>query len=410
MRSAPFDLIVIGAGPSGLMGAISAARRGASVLVLERMQQPGLKLLASGGGNCNLCNTLATETFMGAFGRQGRFMQPALRSMDSAGLQNFFRELGVESVCEDGLHVFAKGDGSRAVLDALLKECRRLKVKIETGTEVSAIQQEGGRVSAVKCGEQIYPAPAVLLATGGKGYPALGGSSSGYGLVHRAGHTLVDLLPANVPLVIKESWPKSLTGIALRNIRLRIGLKGFPKAGKTGDLLFTHQGLSGPVVLNSSSEISEALKKHDSVPVIIDFAAGTRGIEAWQTRGGNKTVANALSPWLTGALAKALCECLEIDPDTPASKLPPRKAAALIEQIRNCVLTVCATEGFNKAMATRGGVSLKEVCPDTLESRCLPGLFLAGEVLDLDGPCGGFNLQWAFSSGHLAGQNLSEAL
>ncbi|MCF7849270.1 MAG: NAD(P)/FAD-dependent oxidoreductase [Kiritimatiellales bacterium] len=405
MNNSTYDLVVIGSGPAGLTGAIAAARRGASVIVFERMPQSGLKLLASGGGNCNLCNTLPPEKFMEAFGRQGRFMQPALRIMDSSGLQQFFRKLGVETACEDGLHVFAKGDGSRFVLEALLKECARLKVVIQTDAEVSAIQRESGKVGAVKSGDRIYPAAAVLLATGGKGYPALGGSSSGYGLAHRAGHTIIEPLPADVPLVIKESWPKSLTGIALRNVRLRVGLKGFPKAGKTGDLLFTHQGLSGPVVLNSSSDISEALKKHETVPVMLDFTAGTPRIEQWQSRGGNKTVANALSPWLTGSMAKALCECCGVDPDTPASQLPPKKAEALTEQMRNCILTVCATEGFNKAMVTRGGVSLKEINPDTLESRCLPGLFLAGEVLNLDGPCGGFNLHWAFASGHLAGRN-----
>ncbi|WP_372807560.1 NAD(P)/FAD-dependent oxidoreductase [Pontiella sp.] len=397
-----YDLIVIGSGPAGLMGAIAAARGGLRVLVLERMPKVGLKLLATGGGRCNLCNTLPAHAFMEAFGRHGRFMQPALRAMGSEPLRAFFRDRGVET-CEEEDKVFPTTGNAASILDVLLKECRKFHVEIRTNSEVTALPKEGG----VKTAEGIVPSKAVLLATGGKGYSALGGSSSGYGLALRAGHKIIDPIPADVPLLIQERWVKELTGIALPGVNLRVGLKGFPKAGTNGDLLFTHQGISGPVVLNSSGAIAEKLQTQESVPLVINLAPK---LGAWQRDGGNKSIANALRPWLPSALAKTLCELCGIDPELPASKAGGKTEELLTRQITAAHITATGTEGFNKAIVTRGGIDLKGVNPDTLESKLQPGLYLAGEALNLDGPCGGFNLQWAFASGHLAGSSIVEAL
>lgn len=402
MKRSSFDLIVVGSGPAGLMGAIAATRSGLRVLVLERMPKTGLKLLASGGGRCNLCNTLPHEEFMAVFGRQGRFMQPALRAMGSSKLREFFQALGVPTQ-EEGHKVFPASGSAESVLDALLKECRKLNVEIRTSLEAVALPKEGG----VKTAEGVMPSKAVLLATGGKGYAALGGSASGYGLAHRAGHKIVDPVPADVPLLIEERWPKELAGIAVPNVNLRIGLKGFPKAGTFGDLLFTHQGISGPVILNSSGLISEKLQRLETVPLVIDFAPD---LGNWRKAGGNKSAANALRPWIPAALAKALCQLCGINPDATVSSLGAKQTDALTEQITRSTLTATGSEGFNKAMVTHGGIDLKDVDPNTLESKLQPGLYFAGEALNLDGPCGGFNLQWAFSSGHLAGQCISEAL
>lgn len=397
MNTRQLDLVVIGAGPAGLMAAIAAARTGATVCVLERMTKVGLKLLATGGGRCNVCNTHSPEQFMDAFGRQGRFMQPALHAFGSAELRAFLSSFGIQTE-EEGSKVFPRSSGAKGVLDALLRECKRLRVMIRPNAEVIALLPEGG----VKTAKQTIPAKAVLLASGGKGYAALGGSASGYGLAHRAGHTVVDPLPSNVPLQIKERGPKNCSGISLSDVHVRVCAKGFSKAGAYGDLLFTHQGLSGPVILDVSGGISVALKKQETVSLVLNMAPN---LGDWKVQGGNKSVVNALRPWLPAALTKIICDECEIDPEMKVSLLGKSQKTVLTERITQYSLTVIGTEGFGKAMVTRGGIRLKEVDPNTLESKLLPRLYFAGEMLDLDGPCGGFNLQWAFSSGHLAGRS-----
>ena len=409
----PADVAVVGAGPAGLMAAIAAAERGASVAVLEQLDRPGARLLATGGGRCNLTNLLAPAEFMARFGRQGRFMQPALEALDQVGLRQFLHSLGVPTHAPDGLHVYPTSDSAVTVQSALWRRARKLGVAVHLAARVSALWIEAGALRGLQMEGRRLAAPRVILATGGRSYPSLGGSEVGYTLARQAGHTIVEPTPALVPLVVAEPWTRKCAGVAVSPARIWIPLTGQPRAGLTGDVLFTHTGLSGPAVLDLSGDVAALLAKHETVPLGLDLAPGTsadqwrRRFEKWRTRHGRATVARLLDQHLPRSLAAALCEVCGISPATRPSQVTQGQQAALVERLTALPLTVTGTEGWDRAMVTRGGVNLKEVDPQTLGSRRLRGLAFAGEILDLDGPSGGFNLQWAFSSGRLAGMSIS---
>ena len=411
------DVAVVGAGPAGLMAAIAAAEAGRRVVVLEQLRRPGAKLLASGGGRCNLTNTLPREKFMARFGRQGRFMQPALAALDSRALCAFLETLGVPVHAPDGLHVYPVSNSAAEVQKALLRRVRELGVDVHLGVSVTGlwIVKKGPgpfvTIRGVEAGGGRLEAPHVILATGGRGYPALGGSAGGYELARGAGHTIVEPTPALVPLVVEEPWVRRCAGASLASARIWIDLAGESREGVTGAMLFTHRGLSGPAVLDLSGDVAALLAGLEAVPLRVDLAPGTppdewrRRFDWWRTTEGRKTVVGLLDRHLPKSLAAALATLAGIVPALRPGQLTVRSQKRLTELLTALPLTVTATEGWASAMATRGGVSLKVVDPRTLRSKRLAGLLLAGEVLDLDGPSGGFNLQWAFSSGRLAGKS-----
>jgi predicted Rossmann fold flavoprotein len=406
------DVAVVGAGPAGLMAAIAAAEAGRRVVVFEQLQRPGAKLLASGGGRCNLTNTLAREKFMARFGRQGRFMQPAMAQFDMRALCAFLDGLGVPTHAPDGLHVFPVSNSAAEVQKALWQRVRELGAEVRLDVRVTGLWIEGGRLCGLETSGGRFAASRVILATGGRGYPPLGGSASGYELAREAGHTIVAPTPALVPLVVEEPWVRRCAGVSLAAARLRIDLPGESREGLTGAMLFTHTGLSGPAVLDLSGDVAALLAKRKAVPLVIDLAPGVtadewrRRFDWWRTTEGRKTVVSLLDRHLPKSLAAVLATLAGIVPALRPGQLTARSQKRLTELLTALPLTVTGTEGWDCAMVTRGGVSLKEVDPRTLRSKRLAGLSLAGEVLDLDGPSGGFNLQWAFSSGHLAGKCL----
>lgn len=405
----PIDFAVIGSGPAGLMAAITAARNGHSVTLFERMGQPSLKLLATGGGNCNLTNTLDEETFMRAFGRQGRFMSDALYTFNNDALCEFMAELGIQTKVTEDLYVWPEG-GARAVTERLLRECSDLDISLCLNSAINRVFVTDGKVSSIACNNFEVPVKNLLIAAGGKGYSKLGGCGLGYDLAQQSGHTLIPPVASDVPLVTVEKWPCDLTGIIMPNVQFRVEHKGFPKTGETGDLLFSHRGISGPMIINLSGSIASALEKSAPLTVRINFMQ--KGFQAqeefarWRAKEGKKLLANHLKLILPNAMADIFCELADISPKMKASELSRPQADKLEELLTNCPLTIARTEGFEKAMVTRGGVSLKEIDPSTMESKLVKGLYFAGEVMDLDGPCGGYNLQWAFSSGFVAGSSI----
>jgi len=404
------DVIIIGAGPAGLTAAIVAARSGARVLVLEAAPTVGRKLLASGGGRCNLTNTLPVPEFMARFGRQGRFMQPALAALDSPALQSFLAELGVQTHAPDGRRVFPVGHRARSVLDGLTGELSRLGVTVHTDCRVLDLNLVDGAVTGVHTDGGAVPGRAVVLATGGCGYPSLGGDHSGQTLAAECGHGLVPTHPGMVPLVIRETWFADWRADTIGNAVIRVRRPGKQRIEGRGDLIFTRDGLAGPVILDLAREITPLLADGDEVPLELELSGHT---ESWWhdalTRGRERTFKHTLRGWLYRTktiprdMVYALPLIVGVDPDHAVNELSNRDLSRLAAVLGRVTVTVTGHAGWNSAMVMRGGVRLKDVRPQTLASRLVDGLCLAGEVLDLDGPCGGFNLQWAFASGYLAG-------
>jgi len=403
------DVAVVGAGPAGLMAAITAAERGRRVLVLERLDHPGAKLLASGGGRCNLTNTLSPAALAEHFGRQGRFALAALEAFGPEALRRFLAGLGVATHAPDGVHVYPVSERSADVRDALLARARDLGVGLRVGVRVEGLRVEAGALKGLETSAGPLAARAVVLATGGRGYADLGGSDSGYRLARQAGHTVIEPTPALVPLVTRESWPHKIAGLSLEGVGVGLAVPRGKRGGVTGGVLFTHRGVSGPAVLDLSGDVACLLRKRRDVPICLNLSPEESAedwlarLDAWAEGERRKTVRSLLAAHVPRALADALCRLADADPSAKAGQVPRAARRALAGLLANLPLTVTATEGWDRAMVTRGGVALKEVDPKRLASRRVAGLFFAGEVLDLDGPSGGFNLQWAFSSGRLAG-------
>lgn len=393
-----------------MMAGITAARRGGRVTILEAMPRPGLKLLASGGGRCNVTNTLTPDQMMERFGRSGRFMTPALRALPARGLRNFLKELGVETHAPDGFHVFPVSHDSRTVLAAFLKEIKRLEVVLELGVKATDFRLRASRFSVETAEDNTFVADTLILATGGLGYPALGGNDSGLKLSVSHGHEVMDTCPAMVPLVTRETWPGACTAFTLPKVTVRVDLPKCGKIKETGDLIFTKTGLGGPVIQDVSGDISRLLMAHDTVPLLLHLFSERDGaywrdkIGDREGKGGGETVREWLiSEGVKPPLADMFCSHAGNIADRLISQLPRRFQDELARVLAVTPVTVTGTGGWEKAMVTRGGVSLKEIHPASLASRVVPNLYFAGEMVDLAGPCGGFNLQWAFSSGFLAG-------
>lgn len=410
-RENDFDLAVVGAGAAGQIAAIAAAEGGKDVVLLEQMPRAGMKLRVSGGGRANLTKMLGRAEIEEAFGRQGRFTGPALESMGPAKLREFMAELGVETVEDDHLRVHPATQRAVDVQYALGRRIEQLGVRVKLNGLVSRLVLKDGRLVGVETSKERIHAERVLLACGGRSWPKLGGTGGGYALARQAGHTIIEPMPALVPLVTRERWPAKLAGVSLGAARVWIALSGQSRAGITGGVLFTHRGLSGPAVIELSGTVAQLLRRVRCVPLRMELQAGmdasrwNREMESWRVSAGRRLVVGLLREKLPASLARQLCRLAGLGEQVTASQLSAGGRQTLSGLLGGLEVTVTGTEGFETAFVTRGGVKLREVNPETLQSRLLPGLYLAGELLDLDGPTGGFNLQWAFASGWLAGKS-----
>jgi predicted Rossmann fold flavoprotein len=402
-----YDLIVIGSGGAGMMGAIVASRNSKSVLVLEKLPKIGAKLKATGGGRCNLTNTLESESFMSSFGREGRFMTQALRALDYKGLIDFFYKIGVETHSPDGQRVFPITHNSSTIILALQKEMQKLGIEILTSSKVEKLIVQNSQIVGVETDSTIYNAPNVIVATGGLGYPQLGAEGDGYKLASDVGHKIKTPFPAMIPLKTKENWGKNCRADTIAKVELKIALPKYKKLRAKGDLIFTSSGIRGPVVLDFAREITPILEKHGEVPILMNLTKGMNEDEIRNIiKNSNVPIIENIKKILPYSIAKELCLIVGVDELEKFKNIAGVKRDKLIKILAWTPLTIIGHDGFKMAMITRGGVSLKEINPNSMESKLIKGLFFCGEVMDLDGPCGGYNLQWSFSSGFLAGINV----
>jgi predicted Rossmann fold flavoprotein len=402
-------VIIIGGGPAGMMAAISAASAGAQVTLYERQPRLGRKLAATGGGRCNITNSLDPETLQQRFGPRGRFLSRALLTFSRDDLLAHMKQWGVPCATDDGFHYFPVSMRAADVVNALETQMQRRGVRTRIPACVTSLEIADGRVCGLRVDDRPLPADAVILAAGGAAWPALGGCRLGYDLAAQAGHAITEPAAALVGLKTRETWPRGCAGVTLPAAEAFIDLPGERKNITRGILLFTHDGVSGPLVLDISGHVTPLLRNRPDVPLRLNLSPDIsreewrKRIEEWRTLRGKKSVRNLLDECLPHSLAMALAELCEMGPDQRAAQMTATARDRLLENLTAAPLTVTGSEGLERAMVTRGGVDLKQVNPTTLESRLVRGLYFAGEVLDLDGPCGGYNLQWAFSSGWLAG-------
>ncbi len=405
-----YDLIVIGAGAAGIMAAIVAARESKKVLILEKLPQIAAKLKATGGGRCNLTNTLPNEEFMNRFAKDGRFMRDALELFDAQSLISFFKNIGVETHAPDGYRVFPVSHSSLSIIEALKQEMQKLNITIKCSQKVESILQHNNSVIGVETQAKSFYSDSVILATGGLGYPTLGAEGDGFTMAQTLGHTTSSLHPAMMPLKTKEKWVANCRADTIAKVELRVDLKKYKKLHAKGDLIFTKTGIRGPVVLDFAREITPLLEKYTEVPLLLNLTKGlnedqiTQHLKAEATKNPHLSILEHIKTLLPEALSRELCLMCGINPQNSYKELAGSSRQKLTQILAWTPLSITGHDGFTMAMITRGGINLKEINPKTMQSKLVRGLYFCGEVMNIDGPCGGYNLQWSFSSGFLAGK------
>ena len=404
-------IAVIGGGPSGMLAACTAAKNDCLVTIYERNEKLGKKLYITGKGRCNVTNNATEEEFFANIPRNHRFMYSSFYSFTNHDLIRLLNTLGLETKVERGGRVFPASDKSSDVLKALTNYVRQCNAEVLLNTRVKSICKTGDNKFSVRTNNGDYTYDSVIIATGGVSYPTTGSDGDGYRFASELGIKTIDAKPALVPLVTIEEWPKELMGLTLKNVTLR-AFDGNKKVFEDmGEVLFTHFGISGPLVLTLSSIIAE---HPENVKVFIDLKPALtreeldrRVLRDFQTA-KNKQMKNALFELMPSSLVQIILQLAQIDPDLAVNSLTKQDRARLVEIIKAIPLVMKGTRPIEEAIITRGGIDTREINPTTMESKKVSGLYFSGEVIDVDAFTGGFNLQIAFSTGYLAGRSASE--
>lgn len=403
-------VVVIGAGPAGMLAAKQAAEAGAKVILLEKNERLGKKLVITGKGRCNVTNDATTDTLVKNIPGNGRFLYSAFTAFGSGDLQLFFQEHGVPLKVERGNRVFPQSDSSFDVVDGLRLALARSKVEVRLHAKVSRLLVEEGRLVGLVVNDQPLHCDAVIVCTGGASYPKTGSTGDGYRLAREVGHTIISQRPALVPLETVEDWPRSLPGLALKNVQLTIMQGDRALAQEFGEMLFTHYGLSGPIVLSVSRWVTHSRGKEPLTASINLKPALTpeqldQRLQRDFAKYQRKEIGNALNELLPKRLIPVVVAAAELDPNKPVHQITRDERQLLASSLVDLRLTIKGPRPLSEAIVTAGGVSVKEIDPKTMQSKLVAGLYFAGEVIDIDGYTGGFNLQAAFSTGFLAGSN-----
>ena len=404
------SIVVVGGGAAGLMAAAAAAQAGANVLLLERNEKLGKKLYITGKGRCNVTNACDTQDLFGQILRNAKFMYSAIYTFDNFRVMDFFEQNGTPLKTERGGRVFPVSDHASDIIRALSNALERGQVNVRLHTRAASVSKQADGFVVKDTKGASFAADKVILATGGLSYPSTGSTGDGYGFAQHFGHTIQTLNPSLTAMVAKESYIKELQGLSLKNVRARIFDGAKLVYDDFGEMLFTHFGVSGPLMLSASAVVNDCLLSRHLQLFIDSKSALTieqldqrilRDFEKFK----NKQFKNALGALLPSRLIPVAVALSQVDAERKVHEITKEERKSLLQVLKNFPATLTGFRDFKEAIITRGGVHVKEIDPSTMESKLVKGLYFAGEVLDVDALTGGYNLQIAWSTGHLAGSS-----
>ena len=409
------NVVITGGGPAGMMAAITAARRGFKVTLVEKNEKLGKKLFITGKGRCNITNAGDSEDLFNSIVTNRKFMFSSFNGFSNYDTLGFFDELGLHIKIERGNRVFPESDHSSDVIGALNRELKRLSVDVRLNTEVKDIIVNGGKATGVvvKCSgkESTIQADNVIVATGGNSYQSTGSTGDGYRFARKLGHSVTPIVPALVPFNVAEDWESDLQGLSLKNVSIVV-LDGKQEIySDFGEMLFTHFGVSGPLILSASSFAARRIKEHplkliiDLKPALSQEQLDERILRDFDEE-KNKAFKNSLDKLLPKKMIPVIVRLSDIDGNKKVNEITKQERQKLVSLIKGLELTITGLRGFNEAIITQGGINVREINPTTMESKLVKNLYFAGEVLDVDALTGGFNLQIAWSTGYAAADHL----
>ena len=408
-------VVVIGGGAAGLMAAVIAGREGAKVTLLEKMNYVGKKMGITGKGRCNITNACDMSDFIKNTPGNGKFLYGAYERFTNEDLLQLLHDAGLETKVERGGRVFPASDSALDVRNTFMKLMKHYGVDVHLEEPVKKLLVDDGVVTGVVTDKETYHADAVVIATGGKSYPATGSTGDGYILAAQVGHKITDIRPSLVPIVTEESWVKDLMGLSLRNVELSVVAKNKVQAKMFGEMMFTHFGITGPIVLSLSHTVGKLMRKKNIGTIGLDInlkpALSPETLDKRLQKDfdlySKKQLINGMKDLLPSRLIPLIIELAGIDPQKPINQISKEERQQIGYMLQHMPLTVKGLRPVEEPIVTAGGISLKEFNPKTMESKLVKGLYGAGEVLDIDAFTGGYNLQAAFSTGYVAAMHIT---